>query len=113
MLAMEKKLDISILKAMGATDGFIYRVFLFQGIIGSLIGASVGAILGVLIVTAQQIFGIVSLGGNGGFVIEAYPVKLESMDVLLAFALIALISFLASWLPASRAAKGNMLFVKY
>lgn len=113
MLAMEKKLDISILKAMGASEAFIYRVFLFQGVIGSLIGASVGAILGVLIVGAQQIFGIVSLGGNGGFVVEAYPVKLESLDVLLAFVLIAVISFIASWLPATRAAKGDMLFVKY
>ena len=113
MLAMEKKLDISILKAMGASDGFIFKVFMYQGVFGSLIGALVGAVLGVLIVGAQQLFGLVTLGGNGGFVIEAYPVKLEAPDVLLAFTLITIISFIASWLPASRAAKGKMLFVKY
>ena len=113
MLAMEKKLDISILKAMGASDGFIFKVFMYQGMFGSLIGALVGAVMGVLIVGAQQLFGFVTLGGNGGFVIEAYPVKLEAPDVLLAFALITVISFIASWLPASRAAKGKMLFVKY
>lgn len=113
MLAMEKKLDISILKAMGASDGFIFKVFLYQGMIGSLIGATIGAILGVVIVGIQQVFGLITLGGNGGFVIEAYPVKLEMLDVLIAFVLITIISFLASWLPASRAAKGDMLFVKY
>jgi lipoprotein-releasing system permease protein len=113
MLAMEKKLDISILKAMGASDAFVFKVFLYQGIIGSLIGATIGAVLGILVVAAQQVFGLVTLGGNGGFVIEAYPVKLEAFDVLIAFVLITIISFLASWLPASRAAKGDMLFVKY
>lgn len=113
MLAMEKKLDISILKAMGASDAFVFKVFLYQGMIGSLIGAAIGVVLGVLVIGAQQLFGLVTLGGNGGFVIEAYPVKLELLDVAIAFILITLISFLASWLPASRAAKGDMLFVKY
>jgi lipoprotein-releasing system permease protein len=113
MLAMEKKLDISILKAMGANNAFVFRVFLLQGMLGSLIGATVGAVLGVLIVGAQQWFGFIKLGTNGGFVIEAYPVKLETFDVVLAFVLIIIISFLASWLPASRAAKGKIEFVKY
>ena len=113
MLAMEKKLDISILKAMGASKPFIFKVFLLQGMLGSLIGATLGAFLGVLIVAAQQFFGFIKLGTNGGFVIEAYPVKLELPDVLIAFVLILIISFLASWLPASRAAKGKIEFVKY
>ena len=113
MLAMEKKLDISILKAIGANNAFVFRVFLLQGMLGSLIGATVGAVLGVLIVGAQQWFGFIKLGTNGGFVIEAYPVKLETFDVVLAFVLIIIISFLASWLPASRAAKGKIEFVKY
>ncbi len=113
MLAMEKKLDMSILKTMGADKSFIFKVFLLQGVIGSLIGASVGTVLGVLLVGAQQFFGFIKLGTNGGFVIEAYPVKLESMDVLIAFVLITIISLIASWLPASRAANAEMQFVKY
>ena len=113
MLAMEKKLDISILKTMGADKSFIFRIFLLQGMLGSLIGATIGAFLGVLIVGAQQLFGFIKLGTNGGFVIEAYPVKLELPDVLIAFVLIIIISFLASWLPASRAANGKIEFVKY
>jgi lipoprotein-releasing system permease protein len=113
MLAMEKKIDISILKAMGADKAFIFKIFLFQGMVGSLIGATVGAVLGILIVGAQEIFGFIKLGTNGGFVIEAYPVKLELPDVGIAFVLIIIISFLASWLPASRAAKGKIEFIKY
>lgn len=113
MLAMEKKLDISILKTMGADRSFIFKVFLLQGILGSLIGATVGAFLGVLIVGAQQVFGFIKLGTNGGFVIEAYPVRLELMDVIVAFLLITIISIIASWLPASRAANADLQFVKY
>lgn len=113
MLAMEKRVDISILKAMGASKKLIFNIFLFEGILGSLIGATIGAALGLIIVLAQQTFGIIKLGTNGGFVIDAYPVKLEMLDVLIAFILIIIISFLASWFPAKRAANSEILFVKY
>jgi len=113
MLAMEKRIDISILKAMGASKKLIFNIFLFEGILGSLIGAAVGATIGLIIVLAQQTFGIIKLGTNGGFVIDAYPVKLEMIDVLIAFILIIIISFIASWFPAKRAANSEILFVKY
>lgn len=113
MLAMEKRVDISILKAMGASKKLIFNIFLLEGILGSLIGATIGAILGLLIVLVQQVFGIIKLGTNGGFVIDAYPVNLEMLDVLIAFILIIIISFLASWFPAKRAANSEILFVKY
>lgn len=114
MLAMEKKLDISILKTMGADSTFVFKVFLWQGMLSALIGAIVGVVIGVLIVGAQQVFGIIGLGGiEGGFVIDAYPVKLEYLDIIIAFAIVSIISFIASWLPASRAAKSKLQFVKY
>ncbi|MCD8528418.1 MAG: ABC transporter permease [Chitinophagales bacterium] len=114
MLSLEKTLDISILKAMGAGKNKIFKIFMGVGIMGSLIGAGVGAFLGVLIIGAQQLFGIVKLGGaEGGFVIDAYPVKLLFTDVLLSFALIIIISIIASWLPAKRAANAALQFQKY
>lgn len=113
MLAMEKRVDISILKAMGASKKLIFNIFLLEGILGSLIGATIGAVLGLIIVLIQQVFGVIKLGTNGGFVIDSYPVKLEMFDVLIAFVLIIIISFLASWFPAKRAANSEILFVKY
>lgn len=49
MVVLDKKKEISVLKAMGATDSAILRVFLYQGgIIGGL-GTSLGLIVGFLI----------------------------------------------------------------
>lgn len=112
MLVMEKKLDISILKAMGANENMVFKVFLIEGIIGSLIGAGIGALLGVVVVLIQQYFGFIKLGTNGGFVVDAYPVKLEILDVFIAFAMVFIISLLASWFPAKRAANNNLAFAK-
>ncbi len=112
MLVMEKRLDISILKAMGTNNSMVFKVFITEGIIGALIGASIGAILGVVIVLLQQYFGFIKLGTNGGFVIDAYPVKLELLDVFIAFIMVFIISLLASWFPAKRAANNSLAFVK-
>ncbi|MEZ4915689.1 MAG: FtsX-like permease family protein [Chitinophagales bacterium] len=112
MLVMEKRLDISILKAMGANNSMVFKVFITEGIIGALIGAGIGAVLGVIIVLLQQYFGFIKLGTNGGFVIDAYPVKLELLDVFIAFIMVFIISLLASWFPAKRAANNSLAFVK-
>lgn len=42
MMVLEKKHEIAALKAMGATDGSILRVFLFQGAIIGLAGTALG-----------------------------------------------------------------------
>lgn len=112
MLVMEKNLDVSILKAMGANSSAVFKIFIMEGVIGSLIGAGIGAVLGLIIVLLQQYYGIIKLGTNGGFVIDSYPVKLEMLDVLIAFVMVFVISFLASWFPAKRAANSSLAFVK-
>jgi lipoprotein-releasing system permease protein len=42
MVVMEKRKDIAILKSMGATDGSIARIFVFNGLVIGLIGAVLG-----------------------------------------------------------------------
>ncbi len=111
MLALEKKKDISILKAMGATPKQITHIFLFEGMLNALIGASVGLLAGLALCWLQMNYGMVKLAdGGASFVVDAYPVKVVAGDVALAFCTVAVISLLASVVPAAKAAKQKLDF---
>ena len=100
MLYIDKKEDISILRSMGLSLKKINRIFLYEGWLISFIGGIIGTVLGVLTCWLQIEYGIIKLPGDGGsFVISAYPVKIIFSDILLAFAAIMFIGFLASWYP--------------
>lgn len=106
MLAIEKKKDIAVLKAMGAPDKLIQRIFLKQGALIALSGALVGLVLGYLICLAQQYFGLVSLGISSA-VVDAYPVKVVWTDFIWISISVISITLLASWRPAYIASRVN------
>jgi len=108
MLAIDKKKDIAILFSMGATQKLVTRIFLGEGAIIALGGASVGLVLGFLVVFLQQEFGLVSMGMQTS-VLAAYPVTMEVMDFVFTAITIVLITFLASIRPALVAAKSEIL----
>ncbi len=111
MLAIEKTKDISILKAMGASQNDISKIFLLEGIFTALLGASIGLFLGLLLCYLQINFGFVKLAeGGASFVVDAYPVKVISSDIFLTFFTVAGISLLASLVPAVKAAKQRLSF---
>ena len=47
MVVLDKKKEIAVLKAMGATDDAILRVFLYQGGIIGVVGTALGLVLGL------------------------------------------------------------------
>ena len=96
MLVMEKKKDISILKAMGAESAQIKKIFIAEGVFQALIGAILGLFLGIVICLLQKQFGFIKLGGSGTFVVDAYPVDIHLWDVFLVFLIIFSIASLAS-----------------
>ncbi len=104
MLVLEKQKDIHILKAMGADESLIRKIFLTEGLLLSGIGGCIGIILAVVICLLQQNFHLVKLEG-GTFIIDYYPVKMLIIDFILTISTIIIISFIASWIPASKAAK--------
>lgn len=81
MLIIEKQADIANLKAMGATNALVKRIFFTQGMMVSSLGLVVGVIVGLMLSYAQQYFGIVNFPGNS--IVDYYPVKIKLMDVLL------------------------------
>jgi lipoprotein-releasing system permease protein len=96
VLIIEKRKDIVILSSMGADIKLIQRVFQIEGLFISLSGAVFGLILGLLVCWAQIQFGLLQLQGSASFIVDAYPVSVRVIDVLLIFAAVLAIGFLAS-----------------
>ncbi len=104
MLVLEKKKDIQVLQAMGASRGLIRKIFLSEGLLLALIGASGGILVALLLYYLQINYKLVPLQGES-FLIDHYPVKLVFPDFLLVVGTVITIGLLASWFPAMRAAK--------
>ena len=105
MLVIEKKEDIKILFALGATRNTVRRIFLTEGAIIALTGAVAGLLLGILICVLQEQYGLVSMGTVSS-IVDAYPVHLNAHDIALTGVLSIVVTILMSWFPAQRAANG-------
>jgi len=100
MLIIDKKADIAILQSMGANQKLTRTIFLFEGWMISLAGATFGVLLGVLICWIQTTFGILKIPGNeGSFIFSVYPVQVRMTDLIAIFLLVSGIGFLAAWYP--------------
>ncbi len=103
MLVWEKQKDIHVLKALGASDSLIRRIFLSEGLLLALMGGLTGIVLAVIICALQVKYKLIPIQG-GSFLIDYYPVKLVATDFLLVLSTIIIVALLASWLPARKAA---------
>ena len=100
MLIIDKKNDVITLRNLGATDGQIRRIFLFEGRMISAAGAVIGIVLGLILCWLQQTYGLVQLGDQAGnFVVNAYPISVHPEDILLIFLTVILVGWLSVWYP--------------
>ena len=100
MLMIDKKDDVMTLRNLGASNHQITNIFMLEGLLISLTGAMAGIIIGLLLCLAQQQLGLVSLGNkSGAFIIEAYPVSVHYIDVLLVFITVIVVGWLSAWYP--------------
>ncbi|HCM75274.1 MAG TPA: hypothetical protein DIS90_02755 [Cytophagales bacterium] len=104
MLAIDKKKDISVLTAIGASENLIRKIFFSEGAIISFIGAGSGLIIGGLICWLQDQFGLVGMGMENA-VIPNYPVTMIWTDFALTSLVVVAITFLVSFYPASLASR--------
>ena len=100
MLIIDKKNDVITLRNLGATDGQIRRIFLFEGRMISAAGAIIGIALGLLLCWLQQTYGLVQLGDQAGnFVVNAYPISVHPEDIITIFLTVILVGWLSVWYP--------------
>ncbi|MCA8832977.1 FtsX-like permease family protein [Hymenobacter pini] len=103
MLVIDKRKDIAVLMAVGASSRTIRNIFLLEGAIVAQVGAITGLVLGVSVCWLQQTFHIVSMG-MATSVVDSYPVKMQLSDVVLTGIAIVVITITVSIRPALNAA---------
>lgn len=104
MMVMEKTKDIGILKSLGASNGFISKIFTYQGIIFGLVGAIVGIILGVGSCYLLSEYKFIKLPEDI-YYIKTLPVQIQWGQIGLIALCAVLLSLFASIYPAIQAAK--------
>lgn len=106
MMVMEKTKDIAILKAMGATDMSIRKIFVFKGMIIGTAGTGMGVGAGYILCKLLEKYKFIDLPGDV-YYITTLPVRLIASDVLTIAASALIICFLATLYPAHQASKLN------
>ncbi len=110
MLVIDKKKDIGILRSLGATQSSVRNIFFIQGILQTLVSIAIGFTLASILCFIQMKFGLITIPGQGTFVVTAYPIALEWKDYLNVFITILIVGAIASYFPAYMAAKQKWVF---
>ncbi len=106
MTVMEKNKDIAILKAIGATDKQILRIFIYNGFLVGLIGTLIGTISGISICELLKKYKFIKIPQDVYYT-NTLPILLNTSDVIIIATSAILICFLATLYPAHQAAKIN------
>jgi lipoprotein-releasing system permease protein len=104
MMVMEKTKDIAILKAMGATDASIRKIFVFEGLLIGTLGTFLGVVIGFIMCTLLEKYKFIELPGDV-YYLTTLPVNLDVLDVAVIAASAMVICFLATLYPARQASK--------
>ncbi len=104
MMVMEKSKDIAILKAMGATDGSIRKIFVYKGLLIGALGTFLGVVIGFVMCALLEKYKFIELPGDV-YYLTTLPVKLDLVDVAVIAASALVICFLATLYPARQASK--------
>jgi lipoprotein-releasing system permease protein len=103
MVVLDKKREIAVLKAMGATNGHVLWAFLYQGGIIGLFGAAIGLGLGLLVCKGLLIWAV-PLDPQVYF-ISHLPVDVQPLEFAMVGVFAVAICLLATVWPALHAAR--------
>ena len=95
MLIVEKRDDISTLRALGADTGLVRAVFRTEGFLICGLGAVAGMTLGVATTLSQQYFGLIEIPAET-FLTKSYPVEFRPTDLAVVAASFAAVAALLS-----------------
>lgn len=112
MVVTDKQSDIAILRTVGATPSHIMQIFFIQGSVIGIVGTLVGVVIGVLlalnataiVAAIEHIFAVKLLSADV-YYISFLPSQLLWSDVFKICGASLIMSFLATFYPAWRAAK--------
>ena len=92
MLIVEKENDIKTLKAIGMNNFMINKIFITHSPLITLIGGSVGLLLGFILIIIQQYSGLFTIAGT----MTPYPVSITVYNTLIVFGSLFLSAIMSS-----------------
>jgi lipoprotein-releasing system permease protein len=104
MMVMERTRDIAILKAMGASNRSIRRIFIVKGMVIGVAGTITGALLGSFACGILSRYKFIELPGDV-YYFTTLPVRLELPDILVIILSSLVICFVASLYPSYLASR--------
>ncbi|MDP2634715.1 MAG: lipoprotein-releasing ABC transporter permease subunit [Pseudoalteromonas sp.] len=103
MMVSEKQSEVAILQTLGLTPNQVQHVFMIQGLYNGLIGTSIGAVLGILLsANINEVLSAIGLNVLTGI---RLPVIFDVSSLILIALGSIVMSFLATLYPAIKAAK--------
>ena len=100
MLMLDKEKDIKTFKSFGVSESKITTLFFTKSMFTVVTGLFLGLLIGLTLAYLQQYYGLISMGSNGSFVVDSYPVCLKLGDIIIVSFTVLFIGLLASWYPA-------------
>jgi len=107
LTAIEKKKDVALLKAIGASTVFVRKVFVYQGFMIGFFGTILGLSVGYIICVLQKKYGFISMGMESALV-DAYPIRIQCLDFVVVGMAVFLITLALGYKPALEASKQNL-----
>jgi lipoprotein-releasing system permease protein len=104
LVVMERRQDIAILSAMGATARSIMGIFVIEGALVGAVGALTGVSLGLAATVLANRYKLISLPADV-YSISHVPLNLQVRDVMLAALVAFVITVIATIYPARAAAR--------
>ncbi|MBU4318192.1 MAG: lipoprotein-releasing ABC transporter permease subunit [Proteobacteria bacterium] len=106
MVVMEKTRDIAILKAMGASNGQVRKIFVLKGLMIGAVGTFVGEFLGYGLCFLLKRYEFIELPADI-YYLSTLPVEVDFLDTLIIAVASMVICYLATLYPAHQASKLN------
>jgi lipoprotein-releasing system permease protein len=104
LIVMERRREIAILNTIGATPGSIMGIFVIEGAIVGVLGATTGIALGAIAIIIANRYHLVSLPADV-YSISNVPLNLHFRDMALAALVAFVLSIVATIYPALAAAR--------
>lgn len=97
LLVVEKRHDMGVLRAMGASRKSVRSIFAWQGFMITLLGGVTGIVIGIILSLVQEHFGLIRLAGDpAALTISVYPVAVEFLDVVIVLIAVMVIGSVCS-----------------
>lgn len=99
MIILDKGQSIHTLSYLGLNRGRIGNIFWWESVFVTFLGAFIGTVLGIVISLLQEKFEFIKLAGDReNLIIQAYPVRVEWLDIAVTMIPITIIGLITAWI---------------